>query len=114
MTAAAFLALAMVSAFAGAGPVLAGVATGESAFKNGDFLTAAREFQGPAHRGDPVAQYYLGVIYADGLGGARSLEDGLAWLMCVQTGAGLPPPLRQDATRRRTRILARISACSRV
>jgi hypothetical protein len=109
-TAAAIIALAMLSSFAGAWPALAGVAAGESAFKNGDFLAAAREFQGPAYRGDPLAQYYLGVIYADGLGGDQSLEDGLAWLMCVQTGIGLPPSLKQDAKQRRRGLMSRVSS----
>jgi hypothetical protein len=108
-TAAAVIALAMLTAFGGARPALAGVAAGESAFKNGDFLTAARELQGPAYRGDPLAQYYLGVIYADGLGGDQSPEDGLAWLMCVQTGVGLPPALQQDAKQRRRRLMSRLT-----
>ena len=108
-TACAIVALAMLSAFAGARPALAGVATGESAFHKGDFPTAAREFQGPARGGDPLAQYYLGVIYGDGLGDAGSLEEGLAWLMCVGKGAGLPPAMKQDAIRRRARLLSGIA-----
>jgi hypothetical protein len=109
LTAAAIIAVAVPLAFAGARPALAGVATGEAAFENGDFLTAAREFQGPAHRGDPLAQYYLAVIYADGLGGAQSHEDALAWLMCVEKGVGLPPAMKQDAVRRRAGILSAIT-----
>ena len=108
-TAAAIIALAMLSAFAGARPALAGVATGESAFKNGDFLTAARELQGPAYRGDPLAQYYLGVIYGDGLAGNQNLEDGLTWLMCVQTGSSLPQIMKQDAKQRQRDLMSRVS-----
>jgi hypothetical protein len=56
-----------------------------------------------------LAQYYLGVIYADGLGGDKSPEDGLAWLICVQTGVGLPPALQQAAKQRRRRLMSRIT-----
>ncbi len=107
-TAAAIIALGMLCALAGARPALAAVATGETAFKNGDFMTAVREFQGPAYRGDAMAQYYMGVIYADGLVVGQSLEEGLAWFLCAQTG-WLPPGLTRDAGRRRSRILSRIS-----
>jgi len=108
-TATAIFALAMLSAFAGGRPALAGVATGEDAFNKGDFTAAAREFQGPAYRGDALAQYYLGVIHADGLGVSQSPEEGLAWLMCVEKGAGLPEVLRKDAEQKQAHILSRIS-----
>ena len=109
IAAAAIIALGVASALAGARPALGAVAAGETAFKNGDFMIAVREFRGPAYRGDAMAQYYLGVIYADGLGAVQSYEVGLAWLICAQTG-GLPPVLGQDAGRRRSRISSRISS----
>ncbi len=106
--AAAIIALGMASALAGARPALAGVAAGESAFNDGAFMTAVREFQGPAYRGDAVAQYYMGLIYAHGLGVGQSLEDGLAWLICAQT-VGLPSVLRREANRQQSAILSNIS-----
>ncbi len=106
--AAAIIALGMASALAGARPALAGVATGETAFNNGDFMTAVREFQGPAYGGDAVAQYYMGVIYAGGLGVSQSLEEGLGWLICAQT-VELPSPLGQKAKRQQSAILSRIT-----
>ncbi|MCZ6813244.1 MAG: hypothetical protein O7F14_04235 [Alphaproteobacteria bacterium] len=107
--AAAIIALGMASALAGARPALAGVAAGESAFNNGAFMTAVREFQGPAYRGNAMAQYYMGVIYAHGLGVGQSLEDGLAWFICAQA-VGLPSVLRREANRQQSAILPKISS----
>jgi len=106
--AAAIIALGMASALADARPALAGVAAGESAFNNGAFMTAVREFQGPAYGGNAVAQYYMGMIYAHGLGVGQSLEDGLAWLICAQA-VGLPSALRREANRQQSAILSNIS-----
>ncbi len=107
--AAAIIALGMASALAGARPALAGVAAGESAFNNGAFMTAVREFQGPAYGGNAVAQYYMGVIYAHGLGVGQSLEDGLAWLICAQT-VELPSALGREAKRQQSAILSLITS----
>ncbi|MEE8214689.1 MAG: hypothetical protein V3R79_08880 [Alphaproteobacteria bacterium] len=106
--AAAIIALGMASALAGARPALAGVAAGETAFNDGYFMTAVKEFQGPAYGGNAVAQYYMGLIYAHGLGVGQSLEDGLAWLICAQT-VGLPSVLRREANRQQSAILSNIS-----
>ena len=108
-TATAIIAMGMLCALAGTRPALAGVATGKIAFNSGDYTTAMREFQGPAYRGDALAQYYMGVIYADGLGVSRSDDESLAWLMCVRTGS-LPWDLRGDLHWRRARISSRISS----
>ena len=107
--AAAIIALGMASALAGARPALAGVAAGESAFNDGDYMTAVKEFQGPAYRGNAVAQYYMGVIYAHGLGVGQSLEDGLAWLICAQT-VELPSALGREAKRQQSAILSLITS----
>ena len=107
--AAAIIALGMASALAGARPALAGVATGVTAFNNGEFMTAVREFQGPAYRGDAVAQYYMGMIYAHGLGVGQSLEDGLAWFICAQT-VGLPSAMGRRAKRQQSDIMSLVSS----
>ncbi|MCZ6448921.1 MAG: SEL1-like repeat protein [Alphaproteobacteria bacterium] len=99
----------MASALADARPALASVAAGESAFNNGAFMTAVREFQGPAYGGNAVAQYYMGVIYAHGLGVGQSLEDGLAWLICAQT-VELPSALGREAKRQQSAILSLITS----
>lgn len=99
----------MASALAGARPALAGVAAGESAFNDGYYMTAVKEFQGPAYRGNAVAQYYMGLIYAHGLGVGQSLEDGLAWLICAQT-VELPSALGREAKRQQSAILSLITS----
>jgi len=108
-TAAAIIALGMVLVLAGARPAQAELATGQSAFNKGDYSVARREFQGLAYGGDAVAQYYMGVIYGDGLEVEQSLEDALVWFNCAQA-VGLPAVLGRDANRRQGRILARISS----
>ncbi len=107
--AAAIIALGMVFVLAGARPALAELAAGQSAFNKGDYSIARREFQRPAYGGDAVAQYYMGVIYGDGLEVEQSLEDALVWFNCAQT-IGLPAVLGRDAKRRQGGILARISS----
>lgn len=106
--AAAAFGFVVFSTILGSAPAVASVTHGTEAFRNGDFTTAVGEFQGPAYNGDPVAQYYMGVLYTDGLGVRRSIGDGLMWFICAQTGS-LPPALNTNAKRRRAEIVEAMS-----
>jgi len=53
-------------------PVLADMQAGFDASRRGDYDTAIKEFRPLAEQGDPLAQSYLGGMYAEGRGG---LED---------------------------------------
>ncbi len=48
-----------------AGPAWAGLDEGLAAFESGDYEAAKWEFMSLAKQGDPVAQFYLGVIYRE-------------------------------------------------
>lgn len=56
------------AALALAAPALADVKAGVDAWSKGDFATAIREWQGPAAKGDPDAQFNLGNAYRLGMG----------------------------------------------
>lgn len=62
----AALLLALYSA-----PAAADVAAGVAAYKQSDFVTAFREFQGAAQRDDVRALNYLGIMHAEGQGTPR-------------------------------------------
>ena len=75
---AAVVALILLVGFAGsaaAGPVEDGVA----AAKRGDDATALRLFRRLADQGDAAAQYYLGIMYANGRGLPRDYATAIAW-----------------------------------
>ncbi len=108
LPAAAGIALALFLALAGGRPALASIAAGEAAFNKGDYFAAVSEFQRPAYGGDAVARYYMGVIYADGLGVSRSLEDGLVWFRCALIGT-LPSSMERDIRRRLGGVVSGIS-----
>jgi TPR repeat protein len=59
-----------------AGPASADIDAGMTAFEQGDFEAAAAELRPIADRGDPRAQYILGVMYHNGL--AVPLDAGKA------------------------------------
>src|SRR4029453_3299151 len=48
---------------------------GDAAYKRQDYATALHEWQFLARQGNPVAQYKLGAMYAQGLGVARDLAE---------------------------------------
>jgi hypothetical protein len=62
-------------------PAGAGVQEGVAALRQKDYATAAGELQAAAQAGDPVAQRYLGVMYAQGLGVAEDAPLGARWLI---------------------------------
>jgi hypothetical protein len=68
--------LAVVTA---AGPAPAQYDAALFAFNRGDYATAARQFESAARDGDPDAQYWLGRIYADGLGRPRDPVTAYGW-----------------------------------
>ncbi|MFA7596826.1 MAG: SPOR domain-containing protein [Novosphingobium sp.] len=63
--------LAAVSALALAGPVHADVKAGVDAWSAGDYATAVKEWQEPAAKGDPDAQFNLAQAYRLGRGVAQ-------------------------------------------
>ena len=68
--------LAVVTA---AGPAPAQYDAALYAFNRGDYATAAQQFESAARDGDSDAQYWLGRIYADGLGRPRDPITAYGW-----------------------------------
>ena len=54
-------------------------AAGVAAFKKGDYQAAYREWKAAADKGQPDAQYDLGLLYAKGLGVQRDLQVAQQW-----------------------------------
>ena len=54
-------------------------AAGMAAFKKGDYPAAFREWKAAADKGQPEAQYDLGLLYAKGLGVQRDLQVAQQW-----------------------------------
>jgi len=52
---------------------------GLDAYRRGDYATARRELLQAARAGDPDAQSKVGVLYANGLGGARDFAKAVKW-----------------------------------
>ena len=59
--------------------VRAEIVAGDQAFAAGEFERAYAELL-PIGHSNPLAAYYLGVMYIDGLGVARSTDFGVRWL----------------------------------
>lgn len=59
----------------------ADVKVGEEAYKQGDYISALKEFMPAAEEGDPVAQFYLGVLYSSGQGVQQSDIEALKWFI---------------------------------
>jgi len=57
----------------------AGLAEGVTAYKQGDFATAMREFLPRAQQGDKAAQFYLGAMYIQGWGVAQDAAAAAQW-----------------------------------
>jgi TPR repeat protein len=75
-----FLPLIMLAAvMAAACPAAAQYDSALYAFNRGDYATAARQFESVAREGDSDAQYWLGRIYADGLGRPRDPVTAYGW-----------------------------------
>jgi len=51
-----------------------------AAYNHGDFATAATIFQPLAEKGQALAQYILGLMYANGQGVPERYAEGLKWL----------------------------------
>jgi TPR repeat protein len=63
----------------GSGPAAAEYDAGLFAFNRGDYATAARQFESSAREGDQDAQYWMGRLYADGLGRPRDPVTAYGW-----------------------------------
>lgn len=60
---------------------------GMAAFQEQRYATAIQEWRGPAERGDPEAQYALGMMYEQGLGVVENLEQARQWyLIAAESG----------------------------
>jgi TPR repeat protein len=52
---------------------------GRTAYENGDYATALREWTPIAEQGNAVAQYYLGQMYAEGQGVSQNDKTAMKW-----------------------------------
>src|SRR3954447_650522 len=55
--------------------------SGLSAYNNGDYTRAFREWLGPAERGDPAAQAGIGFLFHKGLGVMQDDREAASWLV---------------------------------
>ncbi|MBC2667247.1 SPOR domain-containing protein [Novosphingobium flavum] len=69
---------ALAAGLVGAGAAMADVKAGADAWGRGDYAAAIREWQGPAEKGDPDAQFDLGQAYRLGRGVPRDLSKAEA------------------------------------
>ena len=60
-------------------PARADFKAGENAYHRGDYATALREWQPLAKQGDAVAQYHLGLLYANGQGVPKDDAQARQW-----------------------------------
>ena len=60
-------------------PVLADLAAGQRALRNGDYATALLEILPLAKQGDPLAQVVLGSMYDGGIGVPQDYKEALRW-----------------------------------
>ena len=54
---------------------------GLAAYRSGDYVKAVELWRGLAEKGDPVAQYRLGAMYAEGKGVGRDDETAMTWFL---------------------------------
>ena len=52
---------------------------GLTAYNNGDYATALKEWKPLAEEGDVDAQYYLGVLYDNGDGVPQDYKEAVRW-----------------------------------
>ena len=57
----------------------AGVNEGRSAYKSKDFEVAMKEFKPLADSGEPIAQFYVGLMYDNGEGVLQSYPQAIVW-----------------------------------
>ena len=62
-----------------AAPARADFKAGENAYHRGDYATALHEWQLLAKQGDAVAQYHLGLLYANGQGVPKDDAQARQW-----------------------------------
>lgn len=67
-------------------PAWADVEKGAAAYKRGDFAAAHREFHDDAAKGDPRAQFSLGLLYLRGQGVTTDPTTGVKWLRKAANG----------------------------
>ena len=60
-------------------PARADIKAGENAYHRGDYATALHEWQPLAKQGDAVAQYHLGLLYANGQGVLKDDAQARQW-----------------------------------
>jgi TPR repeat protein len=71
-------------------PVTADVEAGMSAYENGDYETAYREWLPLAEEGSPVAQYNVGLLYRYGKGRPADPELAAQWCLLAADAAFAP------------------------
>jgi hypothetical protein len=74
------LALAFLTLFPGLSSALADAAAGSAAFEKGDYVRAMAEWASAAERGDPDAEFGLGMLYERGDGAVKqSYKEADRW-----------------------------------
>lgn len=53
--------------------------TGARAYRDGEYATALTEFRALAMKGDPLAQYALGLMYTEGVGVSKDPDSAVGW-----------------------------------
>ena len=59
---------------------------GVKAYRSGDYQTAFRELSPLAEKGDPIAQYYTGLMYDKGMGAEKNETEALKWFRKAAPG----------------------------
>jgi TPR repeat protein len=77
--------LGIGAALLASGALWGDAAAGMAAFKKGDYQAAFREWKAAADKGQPEAQYDLGLLYAKGLGVQRDLQVAQQWYEAAAT-----------------------------
>ncbi len=57
------------------------IIAGEEAYKRGEYKSAFNRFFSAAEKGHPIAQYYLGVLYAYGQGVQKNAAEAFRWYL---------------------------------
>jgi hypothetical protein len=65
------------------------ITPGVKAYEKGDYATAVRVFKPAADKGQPDAQFNLGILYSRGQGVGKDPEEAFKWLR-LAADQGLP------------------------
>ena len=83
------------------------------AYSRGDYVQAERLYRSLAEQGDPKAQYFLGVMYANGQGVPQDYKKAMTWIgkAAVQGDAGAQRYLGRDVCQWADRPTGQSGSC---